>query len=1161
MSLEWDIELHPRRSPASGTSTLAKRTEQLTLRTNPVGAQQCWADHLQLDQKSPLADMPIISETMTSSRLKDSMVLMIEEKIIQNKPKFDQESQDHHPLKPSVSLVSLDPKITDLTRTMSLQMGSVLSPHVPLLSPEVCRLLELHVKKLIHFQKWGLPRRVEESLRQLMPDPTLFCRSRKNPLSSILNSGSEVTMDKNGTIPHQTNGLYLTNQPTQSCWVSKWSVINVRQRTRWHQIRTYLPSREVEHLSGLYPPSKAQANDSGSNLQSEYYSQLFCGLPSLHSESLGVASLSSQGVSKPSSTDPQPTREISLSVLPKSPWKPAPLSSPGSPNAKHPPEHEKARISVPLLTLAECEALECHLLERQVKIQWGLPAVYLRNRYTQGYMLHEQHGKAKAIKTSWPRKPFLHPTREFLPDHSRRLLEFHLQKQLIYLRWGLPQRIQRSVHLLFSSADQQSRSYGSRALPNVSTPQPGNPEADGSGDMFAPTVDKGPNPMPHLFTRAKAMLKSHVDFKCDQIHQGKVPTQVWSSWESRIPGSLSTTAPCSWIPQGQHLGLQAERKSNSDLHHRIVPWKPVKPATLSQEKQAISGALIEHCKRPQSLSEETIKKLETTLQHKYLAFLSGLPALYCVALSRPTSPAVTSQPRITEMKSRPVKSPSEALTQMTSPKGPLEPCAWDDNEVSEDTLGDFQPESQVQGRPAKGPLKNATLDSPNSLNTHSLAKLNFHLKRKVLAMQFGISGKEREFKELAVANPETESIQEFLKSLGIPKSTALQKLPSSGDSPPAPDANRAHLQKQPDTAVQTVGHREKQPSAKAVPHHSVQYASKASQVEPQVLCVQMETTGGKPSLEEPFNAEPQSPSKSKYSTHVPTLTEKSKEPEKPKAVGDLGEGDAVHGLPPTSEETHYVGDQEPEKRPLCRTPQGSSQQRHSFPLEDPSPPSPQDSPEPEFPDPPPEDFMKREPEHDMQHSQTKVNVILKPARIAEVPQLVAPKASQDLPFPRPPIQGKPFRGQTWQDHTSRRRVMPTSPRASPSLPDAGLKNKMKSFLHSINPKIKGKIHTEPMVTTPGKVPRTSKGNVDKGLSQAKSPTKKTKTENFRGPKAQPASSENSVIASFLTAPHLLDSKLRPRSRQYGAVSVPGQPRHCPRHCPRLAYATQYRNPP
>ncbi|CAO2580514.1 Protein FAM205A-4 [Lemmus lemmus] len=1060
---------------------------------------------------------------------------------------------------------------------MALSLVTTVPP--PFLNPEVVRLLELHVKKLMHFQRWGLPRRVEESLRQLMPNPPMYFQLENNqPVSLLLNNPSRDYAHRFGSLPPETWCSFTDNQPTQTFWVSQWSNVELEQKAPCGQmtspVKKFLFSRDHDILRGIWLLPEGQANNSRDKLQ-KTFTQLFCGLPSIHSESLVETFLGTRGLSKdtsePSCKDPYLLKEASPFFLPPHvPPTAAPPPSSASPNKSL---YEcQAQINVPCLTLAECKTLEWHLLQRQLQLQWGLPAVIPGSPYEQSPIQYKPCNKAKpheTLKASWPGKSFSVLTRDlvFIPEHTRRLLEFHLQKQLIHLRWGLPQRIQRSIHLVLSSPGQQPRSCSSRALPNVSILQPGDPEADGSGDTFAVAVERGSFHTPHLFGQAKAMLKTHVDSKCGQIHQGKVPAYVQSSWECRIPRSLAVEASIS----SQHLELQA--KNSPDLHHKAVSQEP-EPAALDQEKQALSGTLTEHCKRPQTLSEETIKKLETMLRHKYLAFLSGLPVHYCVTPSRATSPATVSQSTNTEIMLGPVK-PQEPLTQETLQEDPywsrLEPCtqgeneasadiARDDNETSEDIAGEIQPKVQVAGGTEKVSLET---------QTQILAKLSFHLKKKILEIKLGIPIIANELKKSNVVDPESEYTQGPVGTLSIPESTALPQLLNSGNSPPVPDANRVLVGKQPATAWQAVCHKQNQPSSKAAPHDSAQWGSKASQlrnmVEAQVHCVQLETSGEKPNLEKTFNSEPQSPGKSEYSAHVPTLTEKSNEsgkPEsgKPKAVGDLEKGGARLGLSPASGKTHRDGDEEPEKRLPPETPQGSSEQR-SLHLEVLCLPSPQDPSEFEFPDPPPEVLMETDDAQNIQDSLTKVDAVPEPARIAKLTQPVASKTYQGLPFPRPPTQGKPFRGQAWQDHISQRQMMPASPHASPSLPEAGLKNKMKSFLHSMSPKIKDKTHMEPTVSTSGKVSKPSKENVDKGLPQAKSPTKKTKTENCRGPKAQPASSERPVIASVLTAPHNLDSKLGPRSRQHGSVSVPGQPRHCPRHCPRLARATQYRNPP
>ncbi|XP_036033294.1 protein FAM205A [Onychomys torridus] len=1172
VSFEQNVELHPRHSRrlplSSGTPVLAQLTEHLTQSTSVVGVRQCWADLLQVGEEFHRTDVPMVSETVASSGLREPVVLMTAGEVMHSNLNYVPQNQDHQPFNSQISFQTVNPESTQVMHPMTLSLVTTVPQ--PFLSPEVLRLLELHVRKLVHFQRWGLPRRVEESLRQLIPNPPMYFQPESNqPVSFILNTTSRNYVDRFGNISHQTWCSCTDSQPTQTFWVSEWSNVEPKRKTHCEEIPSpvgkplFTPDHNVLRRICLLP--EGQVNDSRSNLQKQC-TQLFCGLPSMHSESLVTTFLGAQDLSKdtPQSSykDPDLLKESSpFPLLPHTlPQAPPPCSSTSSNESLW--EHQDAQLSVPFLTLAECKTLEWHLLQRQLQLRWGLPGVIPRSPYVQSHMQYKPCNKTKPQETlkkvSCPGKSSSVLTRDlfFIPDHTRRLLEFHLQRQLIHLRWGLPQRIQRSIHLLLSSADQQSRSCSSRALPNVSIPQPGDPEADGSDDMFALAVDRSSIPTPRLFSQTKAILKSHVDSKCGQIHQGKVPACVQSSWECRIPGILAVGTPFSKISSGQPLELQAE--NNSDLYHKVVP---LEPEALDQEKQASSGTLIEHCKRPQALPEEMIKKLETTLQHKYLAFLSGLPALYCVAPSRATSPAIVSQSATTEMPPGPVKIPQEKpLTQMIPLEDPcrsgLEPCTWHDEEASVNTTGEVQSEGQVERRTEK-----VFLDSQREI----LGKLNFHLKKKVLEIKLGIPLTADDLKESNAAGPESESMQEPVRSLDIPEGTELQKLPGSGDSPPAPDANRVHLKKQPATAGQTVCHKPSQPSSRTVAHGSVQRGSKASKLrnktEAQVYCIQMETSGDEPNLEKPFSTEPQRPDKSKSSAHIPTLTEKSEEPGKPEAVGDLGEMGADLGLSPTSEKTQHDGDQEPEKGPQHRTPQGSSQQNQSFHLEDPCLPSPQDPPDLEFPEPPPKVFMEREPECDKQDSQTKVNVTPKPAKIAKVPQPVASQASQGLPFRHPPTQGKPFGGQTWQDHISRGQVMPTSPHASPSLPEAGLKTKMKSFFHAINPKIKGKTHVEPIVSIPGKAAKTSKENVDKGLPQAKSPTKKTKTESCRGPKAHSVSSEKSVIASFLTAPHISDSKLRPGPRQSGSVSAPGRPRHCPRHCPLLAYAIQYRSPP
>ncbi|XP_006538115.1 fam205a1 protein isoform X1 [Mus musculus] len=1168
-SFEWNQDFYSRYSTNSpvvpGNQTLTQLTEELTGSINADGAPLCWTDPLQVGQEFHLADMPMASETLVSPGLEEPVVLMNEEDTVHSNLNYIQQLQDHEALNSQVPFQTLTPQLT-VTHPMAVSI--VTDAPQPFLSPEVLRLLEIHVKKLMHFQRWGLPRRVEESLKQFMPNPPVYLRPEHNqPVSFILNTSSQDCVHRFEGISPETWYSYMDGQPIQTFWVSEWSSGDQGQRLSCKPIPSLVekplltPDYELLHDLCLSP--EGQVDGSQSNLQKKF-TQLFCGLPSMHSESLGSTFLCTQGVSKNTLKPPYKEPHF-LKVSPPIPLpEAAPPPSSTSPNESL-DEPQRAQIGgVPFLTLSECKTLEWHLLQRQLQLQWGLSAVIARPPRVQSHTQykHKPWNKAKpreTLKFFGPGKPFSAFTRElfFIPQHARKLLEFHLQKRLIHLRWGLPQRIQRSINMLLSSTDPQSLPCGGSRLPNVSISQPGKPEAYGSGDTFLPTAGKGTTPMPHLFAKAQEMLKSHFDTKCEQIREGKVPACVQSAWKGRIPGDLAAGTLFPNIPQGQPLELQAE--NNPDLHQEAVSWKPM---DLDQEAQAFSGVFIEHCRRPQALSEETIKKLETTLRHKYLAFLSGLQALYCMAPTKATSPTVD-QSVITTMPWS-VKSPQKPLSQKSPLEAlclsGLEPCTQDDKETSANIAEEFQHGAQGHGRTEKvPPERQPLLNRPYSLDTEIMERVSFYLKRKALDIKLGISLKESVFQEPTATDLESESVQEPLRSPR--ESTLLQGPPTLCHVPVAPDPDKVCL-KQPATAVQVVFQEQNQPSSRAVPHRSARQGSQVhrNMMEAQVHYVQMGTGGEMLNLGEPFSTESQSPGKSK-SGYVPTVAGKRKIPGKPKVVGDLGEGDAGLGFSLVSLKTRQDGEQE--KRLLHRQLQGSSLQAQTFHLEGACPHSPQESPELQFADPPPEVFMETDSEQDMEDSQSKESIVPEPARTAKAPQPMLSRASQGLPFPRSPTQRKPSQGQPGPGHVPPGHATPASPYTRPSrLPEAGLKNKMKLFFHSIKLKMKSKAHTEPStVSTPGKVAKTSKENIDRGLPQAKSPTKKTKPEDFRGPKAQFSSSEKSVVGPCLTPSYILDSKFWPRPRRVGSVSVLGHSYHCPRHCPRLAYANQQRNPP
>nr|XP_045014938.1 protein FAM205A [Jaculus jaculus] len=1140
LSFEQHVEHCPRYSTdiswAPVAPTLTQLSEYITQSTSAVSIQEYWGDHLQVRQEFQLAAMPTVPETVVSSRPEEPRVLVNEDVMVQNNPNFVQGNQNQQ-----VCFQSPNPEVTNLTHPIALSL--VPTGHLSFLSPQVLTLLEVHLKKLAHFQRWGLPRRVEDSVRQLMPNSLVCYQPESNqPVSFIPNNTTQICVHRLGNISHQIWCSYMTSQPTQAFWVSEWSIIDPNQRKHYQQIPNSMAiaflSPSLKALSGLCTLPGGQTEASGSSLQKKY-SQLFCGLPSLHSESLVATFLGShrfsknKNMSKLSLKDPHLLKELSLlPLLPKPPPKSAAASSPAALKDKSPHEHQGAQISVPFLTMAECEALEWHVHQKQLQLQCGLPAVFPESQHAQSRTQDEAGDKAQppgAVKASWPGKTISVFTRKrlFFPEPARRQLEFHLQRQLIHLRWGLPQRIQQSIQLFQSSTDQQPLTRSGKVLPNAGTPQPGKQEADEANGRFSPTVNQMLTPMPHLLARAKAVLQNHVDTKCEQIQQGNVPAYIRSSWEGRIPGSLEV-APSPYVPQVQPLDAA--------------------PTAPGREQEASPGAVAEHCKRPQALPEETVEKLETALRHKYLTFLSGLPALYGAALSGASSPeAAAGQPEMADAAPGPARVPAAPLTRPSSPEDPREPP---------DPEEEPQPGAQA-GESGQAPAESRTRPAcAPALTTPVLTTLNFHVKRKVPAIQPGASEREREVEDPTTAEATSASP-------GSPNDQGemvLQKPPVPPDFLPALDAKWVHFKEQLNNELKAVYSNQKQLTSETMPDGSARWASKQlsrDMAEAQVLCVQVEAGRNSPNLQEPWAAEPQGPGKHKDSAHGPRLAERSRAPEKPKGAGDLGEGDAGLRLLPTTGERPRAGAQRSDKTLLSRTPHSSWQQKHGFYFVDPCPDGPRETPQLQLPQPPPGGPGGQGSAHDMNDSQTELNVILEPARIPENALPAVPQASKGHPFFGHPTQGKLLQSQTGQGRVLQRPVMPATPHKRPSLPESAWRKRMKSFLHSINLRTKGKGPVESTTSTAAKVARTRKENVDKSPSPApaKSLAENTKPEKPRGPKGQTAPTEKPVGPAFLTGTHSSNNEIRLRSRQGGSASVPGYPRHCPRHCPRMACVT------
>ncbi|XP_049627278.1 protein FAM205A-like [Suncus etruscus] len=1124
---------------------------QLCVRSpSALSIQDYWSDCDQVTQKFQVTEVGYDPETRFSSEPKESEISACQQEAMMKATDIS-ENQKQEVENSAISVyipltVNQDITAKALTHPMSLHMVAAHPNYPPNLSPEVLRLLEMHVKKWMHFQRWGLPRRVEESMRQFMPHPPTFFQSKNNQSVSFMQEETAgFSVENFGGISYKTWGSCMAGQPTQAFWVSEWSIIDQAHKYHYQQIQNHLAV--VLHSPTFKDLSGKKMNNPVNHLQQKYR-QLFCGLPSLHSESLVVNILDSQGfslnetMSKLPIKDPFILQELSILPLPpKTPPKSSEPSPHSSSNEVNPSDNQPPQINVPFLTLAECEDLEWHVLQKQLQLQWGLPAIFQRSQRVPSPILCRPYDKTQSpemVKTSWAEKH-----NSVLPEHSRRPLDFHFQRQLSQHRWGLPSKIQQSIQLVLSHNDQQTLSLRSTgADTNVGISQPTDQEATLAGESFTKLMNTELVHMPHLFAQAKAMLQSHIHSKCGQILQGNVPAYVYSSQGCMIPESVQV-APFTCNPESQTLELQAS--AGLDSQDKVIPWMPM---TLDQEQQDPSAIVTEQPTLPQILSEGAIEKLETTLKHKYMT-LSELPALYCVALSRAVSPENTTQAITTNMVDKPVESlAAESQIQMIS--------------------------SEAQMKKEIVPVipeKESEPESPISTKKPILNKLKFHLKKKVLETQLGIPIKARKSRELILAIPEKITTQESLENLNKQEEALPRDFSIPSDITCGPDPEQIYHKKQLGVELIAMQKNQKQPLSCTVSHDSGQWVSKIPQptsdmTAAQVLCVQLENNVSTPNLDEAWDHEPHSSSKRKDSTQIPTLTEKREDLGRHKNVGNQGEGDA--GFVLASIKGSLPAEGQCQKRTLLNKTLHSHQHRshqHSRQtMQNAShQPSRQDCPQ----------LMllkqtlgthneNKGEKSSLRGSQAKISAIHKPARIPQYAQSVRSQMSQDQSFLGQPALRKPLQGQTLQHRFLQGQRMPVPAHKSSSLPESGLRNKMKSFLHCISPKTKDKRYHESMLSITEKVIR--KELVQKNPASVKSPMEQTKREKTsENPMTQCTPTKKQVGVPSLPGPQSSENKLRHRScsHQQHSESVLGPPRHCPRHCPRMAFVTQLRNPP
>ncbi|XP_049709032.1 protein FAM205A-like [Elephas maximus indicus] len=1166
---------------ASVSSTLLKLADQKSLTqtagpsTGVVSIQDHWDEHLQLGKGFQLPDVPRDPGTTTSSRLEESRVPVNQQQMMYSSHRFFHGNQGQQPLRSHVSLLFLTTDLTNLTHGIAMHMVTISPAHLPLLSPELLRLLEVHVKKWMLFQRRGLLGHVEESLRQLMPH---------TPVTFTKYDNFNACVETTGTISHKTWGSCMLSQPTQAFWLFKWSIREEEQSCHCQEtpnpLALALPSAALKVLTGLYPQPERQAEDSGDRLKQKH-SQLFCAFSSLTSESLLVTYIEYPGTSTNRYIPQFPTNvpfffsERSILLLfPNNPTQSTSPSSTSTPNSVSPTDHQRNHINIPFLALAKFKALEWNLLQRHLLVRLELPTAFNKSQCAQSLMQHKPCDTAQSpetLGTSWSGKPISLLTGElpFLPDHAQMLLEFHLQKQLMQHHWGLSQRIKESTALLLSPADQQPLPSSSKALDHVNVPWPAAPEATGLpstsqsaiAEIMPEPVEITRDSLTEMVSYEERCISPRTGHQDDETRADRAQEFLTKVQEERTKETLPK------VPPGAAGGKESEKNDmeDSETNLNVITEAARNPGTAqpvvpqASQGQSLLGPLIQG-----NLLQKKLLQNDTPQEQVRVACTQKSPSLTEFGL----------------------KNKKKCIFHCINPKRVHEESMFSPEKKGAKTRKNNLKKSLA---PAKGPVPHAqirmqnelceTVQYPETVGTswsrktvlmaelpffpdHAQRLLEFYLQKQLIQDHWGVSQKIKQSTVLLLYTADLQPLPLSSKALdhvnvpwcAAPEFSGVSDLisptlaPVSETMPHLLTQTKAILQSPMDSKwwpilqgtviahifisrdwgipgrTEAVLRRKKQASSTGGPQGSAHRVSKISQLsrdmtDAQELCAQVEARVNSPSLEEARCPESQGPGKTndsgqtKDSGQVPTLAVKEEYPWKPKPQGDSEEKNAGLGVPSPTENRHSTDDEKPAGLSVNRTPGGPWQRSQSFDIAASCQQSPKYCPQFKLPKVPPGAAGGKESEkNEVEDSETNLNVITEAARNPGTAQPVVPQASQGRSSLGPRIPGKRLQDKTLWKKTPEERVRLAHTQKSPGVPESGLRNKVMCSFRCINSKT---LDEKSMFSPEEKVTKMRKNCLKRSLAPAEGPVSQAKTEKItEDPKAQSVPTEKELSLAF-----------------------------------------------
>ncbi|XP_051050495.1 spermatogenesis-associated protein 31D3 [Phodopus roborovskii] len=354
--------------------------------------------------------------------------------------------------------------------------------------------------------------------------------------------------------------------------------------------------------------------------------QLFWGLPSLHSESLkreaetSVNSSSvradfnrmakaSTGNESPASTQPiqlplpERDQQVWLQTLPESQTKPDSLttSEAPQPQIQSPPPsplpqfrdcgvhfHGPPDEAQPLRP-SEIRQLEYNVLQKSLESLLGLPTVTQRSQQSFCPPPPKLSMIRKSFKFSDPKS--ILPGDYPLDEEVRRTLEHHLRKRLIQHLWGLPHRVRQSLSLM--------------------SPQPEPPE------LLEPQRSRGPSgisPNKHNASRHPSGVSQSESFpkKISETHPQKEKDMEVQRHDPEVDQKDHLQRDFHGATTGRE---HSESETDPELQPGNLSGKFAKPSLVKQCRKNSETLLRGHLSRTKEMSDSNIPATEDRVQH------------------------------------------------------------------------------------------------------------------------------------------------------------------------------------------------------------------------------------------------------------------------------------------------------------------------------------------------------------------------------------------------------------------------------------------------------------------------------------------------------------------------------------------------------------------